>query len=219
MPRGSICISIRWVKDQRGKPLKDPRPLNESERLIIDAMLGAEFPGVVELRAQVDHVQVVGKCHCGCPAVDLLVPPEVPPSGVVTRGCLAPVVGQVLPVEYGDTREVIVHVDDGRLSRRAYVSNKRRPKTWPALDRLSVSATERPAGAPVECACPTCETGVLPVSRDLVGPGYIIDPIPTGSQAVCQPKIIVGRTLPNCGLRHRTVDGVGWIQVRESGHP
>jgi len=78
-------------------------------------------------------------------------------SGVVTRGCLVPLVGHVQPIEYGETREVIVHVEDGRLSRLAFVSytsDSLIPSEWPSFDRLNVSAMEPPNGPPVECRCP-----------------------------------------------------------------
>jgi hypothetical protein len=216
MRNRKICISIRWVKDERGEPLDEPRPLNESESGILDAMLGVEFTGVPELRAQLARVQVVGQCHCGCPTVDLGVPPEIPASGVATRGCLAPVVGHLLPIEYGATREIIVHVDDGRLSRLAFVSSDDPgPLEWPPLGQLSVSAMKPTSGPPDECLCPSCRTGVLHVPRDVEGPMYMIEPIPSSFESVCQPKERAGRTLPNCGRRHQTVDGVGWVEVRE----
>jgi len=218
MPEGPICIAVRWVKDQRGEPLDEPRPVSESERRTLEAMLDVEFPGVAALRGQLDHIQVVGKCHCGCPAVDLFVPSEVPSSGVVTRGRLAPIVGHVQPIEYGETREIIVHVDDGRLSRLAYVSYTNDNLTqseWPPISQLTVSVMERPTGPPVECICP-CRGGRLHVPRDQMGPMYLIEPIPSGYKTVCQPWVLGGCTLTNCGRGHRTVDGVGWVQVPES---
>lgn len=216
MPEDAICISLRWVQDQRGKLLDEPRPLSDSESEILDAMLSPDFPGVAELRAQVAHVQVIGKCHCSCPTVDLLVPPEIPQSGVVTRGCLAPVLGLVQPIDEDETREILVHVDVGRLSRLAYVSSDDPwPTEWPPLDRLSVSTMEPSTGPPVECLCPTCQTGRLHVPRQLVGPGYLIEPIPSGYETVCQPWTLGDHTFPNCGLRHRTVDEVGWVKVLE----
>jgi len=181
-------------------------------------MLGAEFVGAAELRAQLADVQVVGKCHCGCPTVDLLVPSEVPPSGVATPSCLAPVLGLVLPIDEDETREILVHVDDGRLSRLAYVSSDDPwPTEWPPLDQLSVSVVRPPTGPPMECLCPTCQTGHLHVPRELVGPMYLIEPIVNGYETVCQPWVVAGRTFPNCGQRHRTVDDGGWVQVPESG--
>ncbi len=218
MTEDRICISLRWVPDQRGELLDEPRPLSESERRTLDAMLGAEFLGVAELRAQLAHVKVIGKCHCTCPTVDLLVPPESSPSDVETRASLAPVVGHVLPIDDDETREILVHVEDGRLTRLAYVSSDDPwPTEWPPLDQLSVSVMDPPIGGPVECRCPTCGTGLLLVPRELVGPGYMIEPIPNDYETVCQPRTLGDHTFPNCGLRHRTVDNVGWVQVPESG--
>jgi hypothetical protein len=216
MPEDAICISLRRVQDQRGELLDEPRPLSESEKRTLDAMLGSEFLGVAELRAQLPHVKVIGKCHCTCPTVDLFVPSEIPPSGVVTRSCLAPVVGHVHPIQRGETRELLVQVDDGRLTRLAYISSDDPwPTEWPSLDRLSVSVMNPPIGPPVKCKCPTCETGLLLVPQELVGPGYLIEPIPSGYETVCQPWTLGDHTFPNCGLRHRTVDEVGWVQVPE----
>ena len=49
------------------------------------------------------------------------------------------------------------------------------------------------------------------------GPMYLIEPIVNGYETVCQPWVVAGRTFPNCGQRHRTVDDGGWVQVPESG--
>ena len=216
MPEEPTCISIRWVPDQRGELLDDPRPLSEPERSILETMLAMEFPGVAELRAQLADVRVIGKCHCSCPTVDLLVPPESPPSNVETRAFLAPVVGHVLPIDDDETQEILVHVGDGRLTRLAYVSSDDPwPTEWPPIHRLSVSVMNPPTGPPVECLCPTCQIGRLHVPRVLEGPGYMIEPIPNGYETVCQPWTLGDHTFPNCGLRHRTVDDVGWVQVRE----
>ena len=216
MPDEAICLSLRRVKDQRSEPFSEPRPLIEPERRTLNAMLGLEFPGVAELSAQLGDVRVLGKCHCGCPTVDLLVSSEVPPSGVATLSCLVPVLGLVLPIDEDETREILVHVDDGRLSRLAYVSSEDPwPTEWPPLDRLSVSTKEPPTGPPVECMCPTCQTGRLHVPREFVGPMYLVELIPSGYETVCQPWTLGDHTFPNCGLRHRSVDHVGWVQVRE----
>jgi hypothetical protein len=46
-----------------------PRALTGQERAVLDALLGADFPGVEALREQAQGVQVVGRCDCGCPTV------------------------------------------------------------------------------------------------------------------------------------------------------
>jgi hypothetical protein len=46
-----------------------PRPLSDRERSVLDALLGADFPGVEALRDQARSVQVEGRCDCGCPTI------------------------------------------------------------------------------------------------------------------------------------------------------
>jgi hypothetical protein len=194
-----------------------PRPLNEAERRTLDVLLAPEFPGVAELRAQLPHAQVIGKCDCGCPTVDLHVPPDVPRSDVVTRSRLAPVEGRVAPVGDEPPGDIILFVDDGRLSYLEYVSyDDPSPSEWPPLDRVTVTVVEAPVGPPIECVCP-CGTGRLYVARELVGPMYLMNPFPNGYETVCQPRKVGGHTLPNCGQQYRSVDDVGWVLVAEPG--
>jgi len=54
------------------KPI-EPRPLSKDERALIEFLLSAEFRGRDELRDQLDHVEVVGICECGCGSIDLNV--------------------------------------------------------------------------------------------------------------------------------------------------
>ncbi len=77
--------------------LDNPRPLNTAERQILAALLAVDFPGAEALRAQAERAQVVGRCDCGCPTIDLRVPDEVPSSPVATLNRLAPVEGRVPP--------------------------------------------------------------------------------------------------------------------------
>lgn len=49
------------------------RPLTEPEALTLEFLLQARLPGVEELRRQIQAVQVVGQCDCGCATVDLRV--------------------------------------------------------------------------------------------------------------------------------------------------
>ena len=119
-----------------------PRSLSDDERLILEALLAPQFPGAVELRAQLAHVQVVGKCDCGCPTVDLFVPSNVIPSPLKTRNRLAPVEGRVTPVADEPSGDIILFVDDGRLSCLEYVSyDDPSPAAWPSLDRVTVVRT------------------------------------------------------------------------------
>ena len=87
------------------------------------------------------HTQVIGKCDCGCPTVDLLVLPDVRRSGVETRSRTAPVEGLVAPVGDEPPGDIILFVDDGRLSYLEYVSySDSPPSEWPPLDRVTVTA-------------------------------------------------------------------------------
>ncbi len=64
----------------------------------------------------------------------------------------------------------------------------------------------------VPSRCPTCRNGWLLVPKELVAPMYELEPLPDGYETVCQPNRMGGRTRTNCGLRHRHVHGVGWLQ-------
>ena len=86
--------------------------------------------------------------------------------------------------------------------RVAYVSSDNpKPSEWPSIDRLAFSTMKLPVGPPIECPFPTCRTGGLHVSPELIGPGYLIDPIPSGYETVGQPRGRAGHDFPNCGLR------------------
>ena len=50
-----------------------PRPLNEAELELIEALLGAAGVGVGRYLGQLARVEVVGGCSCGCPSIDLAV--------------------------------------------------------------------------------------------------------------------------------------------------
>ena len=106
-------------------------------------LLSVEFPGVDALRAQAASAVVVGDCGCGCPSVDLELAGDVPlASGFSSR--LAPTEGLVRPLGEGVSDEIILFVDNGRLSRLEYVSyDALPPAEWPALDRISVTVRPR----------------------------------------------------------------------------
>ncbi len=134
--------------ESQGIRLDKPRPLNQAEQGILDALLVPEFPGVVELRAQVPYARVVAVCDCGCPSVDLLVPSEAPLSGVTTYNQLAPVKGWVTPESDESYGKIVLRVDGGRIAGLEYVSKDYpTPPTWPSLDRLAVERTDRPVNA------------------------------------------------------------------------
>lgn len=49
---------------------REPRPLTQRERAVLEALLAPYFPGVEPLRSQSADVRVVSVCGCGCPSID-----------------------------------------------------------------------------------------------------------------------------------------------------
>jgi hypothetical protein len=110
------------------------RPLTGSERSTLDLMLSMEFEGVEALRKQSLTVLVSGRCGCGCPTIDLTTSPEVERSPIVDL--VSPVQGRV---EHGEGRapgELILFLDEGRLSSLEYVYYEDIPTSWPDIDRV-----------------------------------------------------------------------------------
>jgi hypothetical protein len=119
--------------------LDEPRHLTDEELTVLQALLAPEFPGVLELRAQVSDAMVVGRCDCGCPTVNLQVPGSAPPSSVVPKNRLAPYEGRVAALDGEPTGDIILFVDGGYLSCLEYVYyTDNAPPAWPALDRIEV---------------------------------------------------------------------------------
>jgi hypothetical protein len=59
------------------------RPLNASERRLLDVLLTRDFPGRDELRLQAQTVQTTGRsCGCGCPTFALVADRALPPARV-----------------------------------------------------------------------------------------------------------------------------------------
>jgi hypothetical protein len=48
------------------------RPLQETERSVLDALLSHEFDGVEELRKQATGIRAVSSCGCGCGSIGLV---------------------------------------------------------------------------------------------------------------------------------------------------
>ena len=107
------------------------RPLSEVERQVLDVMLAQDFPGAIELRAQMNTARVTRTCDCGCPTVDLVVGGDVVLAAVSSR---TPVNAEVDGVVGGG---LIVFVDEGRLSGLEYYSAEdETPRSFPALDQI-----------------------------------------------------------------------------------
>lgn len=123
--------SLSGVVHAAALPSGAMRPLSEVERQVLNVMLTQDFPGAVELRAQVNAARVVRICDCGCPTVDLVVDGDVPIATVTSR---TPVNAEVAGVVGGG---LMVFVDDGRLSGLEYYSAEDEPpRQFPDLDQI-----------------------------------------------------------------------------------
>jgi hypothetical protein len=119
------------------------RPVNAEDQRVLAALLSSPFHGVDELRDQARHAMVVGRCDCGCPTVELRVPLETPASPAGTRNRLAPVEGRVTSEAGEPVGNILVFVDDGRLSclELVWYTNEP-PKAWPPSAQIRVERTD-----------------------------------------------------------------------------
>jgi len=118
------------------------RPLTPDEQRVLDLLLGNEYPGVEQLRLQAAGATVVGRCDCGCPTIYLAVPEEAARAPLTGR--LAPVEGRVAPQDGEPQGDIILFLDDGRLTSMEYVFYTDAPPVgWPPNDRLSVVEAPR----------------------------------------------------------------------------
>ena len=96
-----------------------PRPLEAGEQELIEALLGAARTGVGRYLGQLAKVEVVGKCRCGCPSVDLAMasgPRNGTPTPLVLADAESPgeiQVGVILWVCGGALSGLEVHPWDG----------------------------------------------------------------------------------------------------------
>ncbi len=96
--------------------LDSPRLLAPEERATLAALLEyADFPGRDELRAQVDAVQVVGKCGCGCASVYFSAGGD-PATSRERVPAPIPNEADVLDREGAKIGGILVFARDGRLS-------------------------------------------------------------------------------------------------------
>ncbi|MGW4126292.1 hypothetical protein [Nocardia sp. NPDC004711] len=104
------------------------RELTVNEQDALRAMLEGDFPGAVELRAQVRTAKVVGKCRCGCPTIDLMVGPSAPTAPNVAN----PVIEAVT-----DDGGILLFVQEGKLTGLEYYSlTDDTPDQFPPPDRI-----------------------------------------------------------------------------------
>lgn len=96
----------------------DPRPLTKAERAVLSHMLSADFPGVIELRSQLDHAEATGIWVDGLPSVDLRVPRSIARADI--PGSLAPVEGEVTDEHGAQTGTLLIWLDTGTLAGLEY---------------------------------------------------------------------------------------------------
>ena len=114
-----------------------PRALSKAESAVLDVLLSHEFDGVEELRQQAAGAQVVGRCECGCPTINVLADEAAPSSRIV--GPLAPVELRITPRGDEPPGEVLLFVEAGRMTSLEYVFYDDSPPTdWPEVERLTV---------------------------------------------------------------------------------
>lgn len=84
---------------RRFKPattLSEDRPLSDDEKKVAEHLLrNAAPPEAIAFLPQLEHARVTGKCSCGCPTVDLNVPPEFRVLNPPTDRPLADAMGRV----------------------------------------------------------------------------------------------------------------------------
>ena len=95
-----------------------PRPMSSGERAVVELILANEFPGAVELRAQVGFVQVVAKWGVESVSVDLLVLEGAPRSPGVAG--VIPVDATVADESGSLFGEILLWATDGYLSAIEY---------------------------------------------------------------------------------------------------
>ena len=111
------------------------RALTSAEREVLDVLLEPRFLGVEQLRAQLAHVVVVGRCKCGCPTIDLQVPATTTPAAIQER--VSPVEAEILPSGEETPGSILLFLDHGRLATLEYVYyGDKIPTLWPPRDRL-----------------------------------------------------------------------------------
>lgn len=114
----------------------DVRPLHPDERAVLNLLLAEDFEGAAALREQARNASVVGRCDCGCPSIYLAVPSGSPRAHLGSR--LAPAEGRVAPESEGEPPgEIVLFVDDGKLSYLEYVYYDVVPPSWPPTSSIT----------------------------------------------------------------------------------
>ena len=117
-----------------------PRPLNSSERAVLEHILSVDFDGVSALRGQLDRVAVVAAWAAGSPSIDLVVREPVARASLPDR--LVPVDAQVLAPSGEYIGELLVWVEDGAVLaglEYAWVTDEP-PLRLPAIENIHIKA-------------------------------------------------------------------------------
>lgn len=114
------------------------RPLTPLERSIVRKLLSIDFPGAPELRAQLDHTQVVATWGVGSPSIYLHVAEEAPVAAVADGEL--PVAGEVADAQGGVTGFITLWAEAGLLYALEYAwHTDNRPAMLPDPAAVSVS--------------------------------------------------------------------------------
>ena len=119
-----------------------PRPLNASERAVLEHILSVDFDGASALRGQLDHVEAVATWAAGSPSIDLRVRGPVARASLPDR--LAPVDAQVLDPSGEYAGELLVWVEDGAVLtglEYAWVTDEP-PLCLPTIENIHVTADQ-----------------------------------------------------------------------------
>ncbi len=108
------------------------------EERVLDKLLAGDFRGAPELRAQVPHTRVVGRCACGCATVDLAVDRVSTPPALDCPGSPIPAEAVVLGDDGQPVGGVIAFLDGGYLSMLEIYSHDAPIRQWPSQERLVI---------------------------------------------------------------------------------
>lgn len=114
------------------------RELTDEERRVLERLLSVEFDGVQALRSQAARVRAAGRCPCGCPSIELTVPPDVPIAAWSSGR--APCLGELTQIGDELPAQITLLVTDGRMSYLELIwYGAQHPLGWPPTERIVVS--------------------------------------------------------------------------------
>jgi NADPH-dependent ferric siderophore reductase len=117
----------------------EPRPLNSSERAVLEYVLAADFDGAPALRSQLERTEVVAVWAPGSVSVDLRVREPVRRAAMASE--LVPVDAHVLDRSGEYVGELLVWTDEGATLAAleyAWVTDDM-PTVLPTVDEVRIS--------------------------------------------------------------------------------